>query len=186
MRKRGWVHSAPDLEGWMDDRARRGKEAIMTRVQGALVAVVCGVFLSLVLSGCDGGGGGDDGDGGAGDPAGFPDVRGQYTATMTWTGRGCTSPDDNGPHTGDPVTFTIFHQNGAEFRGDGWAFIDGQVTRDGHVRSTWTAGEPGVWGVEETHIGTLTGDTWTDEWFGRNTLGDTCVFEEGRTTATRQ
>ena len=26
----------------------------MTRAHGALVAVVCGVFLSLVLSGCDG------------------------------------------------------------------------------------------------------------------------------------
>jgi hypothetical protein len=149
---------------------------------------MCDVCLSFVLFGCDGGGGGDGDDGGndcTGDPAGFPDVRGQYTATLTQTNRDCTNPEDNGPRTGDPVTFTIFHQNGAEFRGDGWAFIEGQVTRDGDVRSTWTAGEAGFWAVEETHIGTLTGDTWTGEFSGRDTLGGTCVFE-GQLTATRQ
>ena len=160
----------------------------MTRTQGALVAVVCGVFLSLVLSGCDGGGGGDGRDDGAGDPAGFPDVRGRYTGTFTYTQRRCTDPESNGTETG-PGTFTITSQSGAEFRGNGdfGAVIEGQVTRDGDVRSTWTTDPvpPSDLGQEETHIGTLTGDTWTDEFSGRFTAGETCVFE-GEITAIRQ
>jgi hypothetical protein len=157
----------------------------MTRAQGAVVAVVCGMLLSLVLSGCDGGGGGDGGADGAGDPAGFPDVRGVYTGTFTYTQSGCTNPENNGTQTG-PGTFTITLQNGAEFRGsaDFATVIEGQVTSDGDVSSTWTASPlPLAW--QETHIGTLTGDTWTAEISGQYTVGETCVYE-GQTTATRQ
>ena len=157
----------------------------MTRAHGAFVAVVCGMLLALVLSGCDGGGDGDDGDDGAGDPAGFPDVRGTYTGTFTYTQSGCTDPENNGTETG-PGTFTITRQNGTDFsgRGDFDAVIEGQVTADGDVSSTWTASPlPDAW--EETHIGTLIGDTWTDEISGRYTAGETCVYE-GQTTATRQ
>jgi hypothetical protein len=158
----------------------------MTRTQRALVAGVCGMLFALVLLGCDGGGDGAGGDDGASDPAGFPDVRGAYTGTFTYTNSGCTTGRHaNGTETG-PGTFTITRQNGADFRGVGdfGAVIVGQVTADGDVSSTWTASPgPDAWG--ETHIGTLTGDTWTDEISGRYTAGDTCVYV-GETTATRQ
>jgi hypothetical protein len=158
----------------------------MTRVHGAFVAVVCGMLLSLVLYGCDGGGDGDGGDGFTGDPAGFPDVRGTYTGTFTYTNSGCTTGlQANGTETG-PGTFTITRQNGADFSGVGdfGAVIVGQVTADGDVSSTWTANPmPLAW--EETHIGTLIGDTWTDEIAGRYTVGETCVYV-GETTATRR
>jgi hypothetical protein len=156
----------------------------MTRAYGVVVAVVCGVCLSLLLVGCEGGGG-DDGNG---DLAGFPDVRGVYSGTFTSTARGCVDPADNGTATDVDFAFTIFQQSGAEFRGGSEppiaVVIVGQITRDGDVRSTWTANLPNLaW--QETHIGTLTGDTWTAEFSGRYTRGDTCVYE-GQTTATRQ
>jgi hypothetical protein len=143
------------------------------------------VLRPSVVWGCTGG----DGDGGdifTGDPAGFPDVRGRYTGTFTWTQSGCTTGRHaNGPQTvTDP--FTISHQNGAEFRGSGVfdTVIEGQVTADGNVSSTWTASPmPDAW--QETHIGTLTGDTWTDEFSGQFTARDTCVYE-GQLTVTRR
>ena len=160
----------------------------MTPVRVALVAVVCGVCFALVLSGCGSGDGDDGGDDGNGDLAGFPDVRGEYSGTFTMTTRGCVDPADNGTGTDVDFAFTISQQSGAEFRGGSEppiaVVIVGQITRDGDVRSTWTANLPNLaW--EETHIGTLTGDTWTAEFSGRYTVGDTCVYE-GETTATRQ
>jgi hypothetical protein len=158
----------------------------MTRAHGAFVAVVCGILLSLVLLGCDGGGDGDGGDDVAGDPAGFPDVRGTYTGTFTQTQSGCTTGRHaNGTETG-PGTFTIFSQNGADFsgRGDFGAVIEGQVTADGDLRATVTA-SPGPDAWQDTHIGTLTGNTWTSEFSGRYTAGDTCVYV-GEATATRR
>jgi len=88
----------------------------MTRAQGALVAVMCGVCIAVALYGCDGGDGGDDGGDGAGDPAGFPDVRGRYSGTETFTNSGCVLPEENGPQTFD-TTFTIGLQDGADFGG---------------------------------------------------------------------
>ena len=116
----------------------------MTRKQRAFVAVVCGVCFALVVAGCNGGDDGDDGDDGAGDPAGFPDVRGAYTGTFTYTQSGCTTGlQANGTETG-PGTFTITRQNGADFSGVGdfGAVIVGQVTADGDASSTWTAARP--------------------------------------------
>ena len=110
----------------------------MTRTQRALVAVVCGVCFALVLSGCGGGDGGDGGDDGAGDPAGFPDVRGTYSGRLTSTNSGCANPADNGRQTGDVTFFTFSRQNGAEFQGSGEfdTVIDGQVTLDGDLSFT--------------------------------------------------
>ena len=158
----------------------------MTRKQRALVAVVCGVFFALVLSGCDGGDGGDDGDGGAGDPAGFPDVRGAYTGTNTWTLSGCSDPTLNGPRM-DNITFTISRQNGADVSGsaDFATVTEGQVTADGDLTATVTGGV-GCCSLQETHIGALTDDTWTSEFSGQYTeSGVTCV-SEGQVTATRR
>jgi hypothetical protein len=158
----------------------------MTRTHGVLVAVVCGVCLALALYGCDGGDGGDGGDDFTGDPAGFPDVRGAYSGTETWTRSGCTDPENNGTFT-DSRTFTIFEQNGAEFHGSGDfdTVLDGRVTRDGDLRYTGIGGTGGI-RFEITYRGALTGDTWTTEWSGQNTAGETCVLEDGQLTATRQ
>jgi hypothetical protein len=151
-----------------------------------LVAVVCGVCFALALYGCNGGDGGDDGNDGAGDPAGFPDVRGNYSGPDTWTRSGCAEPENNGTFT-DFRSFTITVQNGAAFHGSGdfATVIDGQVTLDGDLRYTANGGTGGI-AFEITHRGTLTGDTWATEWSGRTTAGETCVLEDGRLTATRQ
>jgi hypothetical protein len=142
------------------------------------------VCFALVLSGCSGG---DDGDDGAGDPAGFPDVRGTYRGTLTSTTSGCTDPADNGRGTGDVTFFTFSRQNGAAFQGNGEfdTVINGQVTLDGDLSFTSIGGTGGL-RFELTFRGTLAGDTLTGEWSGRDTAGDTCVFEDGQFTFTRQ
>jgi hypothetical protein len=85
------------------------------------------------------------------------------------------------------VTFTISQQSGADLSGGAQPYdtvIEGRVTRDGEVRSTWTARPlPLAW--EDRHIGTLTGDTWTDTFSGRYTEGETCAYR-GEITARRQ
>jgi hypothetical protein len=142
------------------------------------------VCFAFVLSGCSGG---DDGDDGAGGPAGFPDVRGTYSGRLTSTNSGCTNPADNGRQTGDVTFITISRQNGAAFQGSGeFNFvIDGQVTLDGDLSFT-SIGGTGGFHTELAFRGTLVGDTLTAEWSGRQTAGDTCVFEDGQFTATRQ
>lgn len=158
----------------------------MTRVHVAVVAIVCGMLFALVVSGCSDGDDGDGGGDGNGDLAGFPDVQGTYTGRATWTQSGCTDPEFNGTAT-QSWTFTIAQQSGADFSGRGEdpaTVIEGQVTRDGEVQSTWTTrSSPLSW--QERHIGTLTGDTWTDTFSGRYTVGETCTYR-GQPRATRQ
>ena len=164
----------------------------MTRAHVAVITVVCGMLFALMVSGCSDGDDGDDGDGGGDgidDLAGFPDVRGTYTGTYTLTTTSeCTNSDLSGTFT-DPLTFTISQQSGANFSGrtDPSPFnviIEGRVTRDGEVSSTWTSPPlPIAW--EERHTGTLTGDRWTDTFSGRYMGGETCTYR-GETMARRQ
>jgi hypothetical protein len=82
---------------------------------------------------------------------------------------------------------TISEQNGAAFHGSAEfdTVIDGQVTLDGDLRFTSIGGNGGL-RFELTFRGTLAGDTLTGEWSGRDTAGDTCVFEDGQFTFTQQ
>jgi hypothetical protein len=159
----------------------------MTQVQRAVVAIVCGMLFALVASGCSDGGDGDGGGDDISDLADFPDVRGTYTGrgTLTTTSE-CLDPELSGTFM-DPVTFTISQQSGASFSGEAPPYgtvIEGRVTRDGEVQSTWMARPlPLAW--EERHTGTLTGNTWTDTFTGRYTVGETCTYR-GETTARRQ
>ena len=161
----------------------------MTRAHVAVITVVCGMLFALMVSGCSDGDGGDGGGDGNGDLAGFPDVRGTYTGryTLTTTSE-CTNPDLSGTFT-DPLTFTISDQSGANFSGEAGeaplsVVIEGRVTRDGAVRSTWMSGPlPIAW--EERHTGTLTGDRWTGTFSGRYMGGETCTYR-GETMARRQ